>query len=92
MPDKKLTDSEITIKALKELLEVMLCEGNLQRTSTISHTINLINHLQAENERFQKSVDILKKEIGKREPRYDPSEEIEEILKKMVGEDSESKT
>ena len=47
-----MTDNEITIKALKELLEVMLCEGDLQRTSTISHAIDLINRLQAENERL----------------------------------------
>lgn len=46
--DKNLTDNEITIKALKELLEVMLSEGDLKRTSTISHTIDLINRLQAE--------------------------------------------
>ncbi len=50
MPDKKLTDSEITIKDLKELLEVMLSEGDLQRTSTVSHTIDLINRLQAEKQ------------------------------------------
>ncbi len=52
MPDK-LTDNEITIKALKEILELMLCEGDLQKTSTISHTIDLINRLQAENENLK---------------------------------------
>lgn len=45
--DKKLTDNEITIKALKEIIELMLCEGDLQRTSTISHAIDLINRLEA---------------------------------------------
>jgi hypothetical protein len=53
MPNK-LTDAEITIKALKEILELMLCDGDLQRTSTISHTIDLINRLQAEVEKFKK--------------------------------------
>ena len=48
MPDKTLTDSEITIKALKELLAVTLSEGDLQKTSTISHAINLINRQQNE--------------------------------------------
>ncbi len=48
-----MTDSEITIKALKEILELMLCEGDLQRTSTISHAIDLIDRLQAENERLK---------------------------------------
>ena len=53
MTDKNLTDNKITINALKELLEVMLCEGDLQRVSTISHTIDLINRLQAEIERLK---------------------------------------
>jgi hypothetical protein len=57
--DKKLTDSEITIKALKELLEVMLSEGDLQRTSTISHTIDLITRLQEENKNLQERNVIL---------------------------------
>ena len=48
MTDKKPTDAEIVIKALKEILELMLCEGDLQKTSTISHTIDLINRLQEE--------------------------------------------
>ena len=52
MPNK-LTDSEITIKALKETLELVLCEGDLQRASTISHTINLINRQKEENEKWQ---------------------------------------
>lgn len=51
MPDNKLTDNEIT---LKKLLEVMLSEGDLQRTSTISHTIDLINRQQAEIEWLKK--------------------------------------
>lgn len=58
--DKKLTDSEITIKALKEVLEVMLSEGDLQRISTISHTIDLINRLQAENKNLQERNVILR--------------------------------
>ena len=61
MPDKKLTDNEITIKALKELLEVMLCEGDLQRVSTISHTIDLISRLQAENMALKDDLDYFKK-------------------------------
>ena len=63
MPDKKLTDvtdnnvgkmsdSEITIKGLKKILDLMLCEGDLQRASTISHTIDLFNRQKAEKERL----------------------------------------
>lgn len=55
-----MTDNEITIKALKELLEVMLSEGDLQRTSTISHTIDLINRQKAENESLQRQLDNAK--------------------------------
>ena len=51
-----MTDNEITIKALKELLEVMLIEGDLKRTSTISHTINFINSKNAEIERLRACV------------------------------------
>ena len=52
MPDK-LTDNEI-IKALKEILEIMLTMGDLQKSATISKAIYLINRLQAENERLRK--------------------------------------
>ena len=61
--DKKLTDSEITINALKKLLEVMLSEGDLQRTSTISHTIDLINRLQAENGNYSHNNRTMTKDI-----------------------------
>lgn len=53
MTDKKLTDNEIK-KALKEILEIMLCEGDLQRSATISNALDLINCIQAENERLKK--------------------------------------
>ena len=47
-----VTDNEITVKALKDLLEVMLCEGDLQRVSTVSHAIEHINRQKAEIERL----------------------------------------
>ena len=63
MPDKKLTDNEI-VKALKELFEVMLCEGDLQRASTVRHTIDLINRQKAEIEKKQATIDSFT-DIGK---------------------------
>lgn len=51
----KMTDNEIK-KALKEILEIMLCEGDLQRSATISNALDLINRLQAENERLKEEV------------------------------------
>ena len=49
MPDKKLTDNEIK-KALKEVLKLMLCDGDLQRSSTISNALDYINRLEAEKQ------------------------------------------
>ena len=56
MTDKKLTDYVITVKALKEVLELMLCEGDLQRVSTISHAIDLINRQKAEIKRLRATL------------------------------------
>ena len=46
-----MTDNEI-IKDLKKILELMLCEGDLQRASTISKALDLINRQQAEIDRL----------------------------------------
>ena len=46
-----MTDNKI-VKALKEILELMCIEGDLQRSATISNALDLINRLQAENERL----------------------------------------
>lgn len=55
-----MTDNEI-VKALKELLEVMLYEGDLQRASTISNTIDLINRQKAKIEECTKGLaEVLK--------------------------------
>ena len=58
----KMTDSEI-VKALKEILEIMLTMGDLQKSSTISKAIDLINRLQAENNRLDNENDELKADI-----------------------------
>ncbi len=58
MPDKKLTDSEI-VKALKEVLELMLCDGFAQQASTVRDALDLINRLQAENKRLKKEIENL---------------------------------
>ena len=50
-----MTDNEI-IKALEDLLELMLHEGDLQRTSIISKALDLIKRKDAEIERLQKTV------------------------------------
>ena len=46
--------TEKLIKDLKEILGLMLVEGDLQRASTVSKTIDLINHQNAEIERLTK--------------------------------------
>lgn len=50
-----MTDNEI-VKALKELLEIMLCEGDLQRSATISKALDLINRQKEENERLERQA------------------------------------
>lgn len=88
--DKKLTDSEI-VKALKEILELMLCEGDLQRTSTISHAIDLINRLQAANEGLQQKINGFEKIrrayqrfIHENMPYIQNS--LDNLLKELIGE------
>jgi hypothetical protein len=60
MPDKKLTNKEI-VKDLKEILELMLCEGDLQRSATISNALDLINHLQEDKNDLEKLVGLRNK-------------------------------
>ena len=55
MPNK-LTDTEIK-KALELLLELVLVEGCLQRAKTISNALDLINRLQAENEKLKEACE-----------------------------------
>ena len=57
-----MTDNKI-IKALKEILEIMCVMGDLQKSSTISNALDLINrkdeelnHLQVENKRLQNEI------------------------------------
>ena len=64
MPDKKLTDSEI-IKALKEVLEIMLTMGDLQKSATTRKSLDLINRLQAENENYSKNNQQMTSDILK---------------------------
>lgn len=54
---------------------------------SIRYALDLINRQKAEIERLKKCVAILKDEVGKRERGYDPSEEIDNLLKETVGED-----
>jgi FtsZ-binding cell division protein ZapB len=84
MTDKKLTDSEITIKALKEILELMLCEGDLQRTSTISHAIDLINRLQADKEYYKKNRDKYQDDVMFLSKQCDELQAENERLEKAI--------
>lgn len=54
------------------------------RSLLAEHALDLINRLESENIRLQKCVDFLKGEACRRESRYDPEEEIENLLKKFV--------
>ncbi len=50
-----MTDNEI-IKALEKILRLMCREGDLQRSSTISHALDLIKRQKAEIEKLQKVI------------------------------------
>jgi hypothetical protein len=67
-----VTDAEIK-KALEELLELMLHEGDLQRSSTISNTLDLLNRKDAEIERLKAPKYLIENSFSEKE--------ISEILK-----------
>ena len=56
-----MTDNE-KIKALEEIVEIMLVMGDLQKASTISKAIDQINRQKAEIERLQNDAAIARKE------------------------------
>lgn len=58
-----MSDTEV-IEALEELLELMLHEGDLQRSSTISNTLDLINRKKAEIERLKAENQKLKRDMS----------------------------
>lgn len=77
------------IKALEELLEIMLCEGDLQRSATISKALDLINRQKAEIERYREVVGELGVKDGEvvallngKETAY-TKKDIAETLKRM---------
>ena len=57
-----MTDNKI-IERLKEILEMMCYEGDLQRSGTISKALDLINRYKAEIERLVVAVERLEGEL-----------------------------
>lgn len=57
-----MTDNEI-IKALKELLETALYNGDLQSIETISKALDLINRQQQENRQLRVKLDDCERDI-----------------------------
>lgn len=55
--------NEKIIKALKELLETALYNGDLQSTETISKALDLINRQQQENRQLQLKLDDCERDI-----------------------------
>ena len=90
MSNKKLPDNDIK-KALEEVLKLMLCDGDLQRSSTLSKTLDYINRLQAEYERLkeenqEQNQAILNTLRKVRKIRLDAYEEFAERLKEKSWE------
>ena len=97
MPNK-MTDNKI-IKALKEILEIMCAMGDLQKTSTISNAIDLINRQKAEIESAKETIkaEAVKEfaerlakdyafEIQNGDGYWEKVVRLDNILKEMVGE------
>ena len=53
--------------------------------------IDIINDQKAEIEKLWICVDELKKEVGRHERNYDPSDETQKIIKKIMGKDGTKK-
>ena len=64
--DKKMTDNDI-IKALEKILELMCREGDLQRASTISNALNLINRQKSEIDILIRKKEALRDEIAEQQ-------------------------
>ena len=86
MTDKKLTDYAITVRALKKILELMLLDGDLQRISTVSHAIDLINRQQAEiarlTDKAERAINAYFIKVEQR--RNAKAEAVKEISSKAV--------
>lgn len=53
--------------------------------------IDIINDQKAEIEKLWICVDELKKEVGRHERNYDPTDETQKIIKKIMGKDGTEK-
>ena len=61
-----MTDNDI-IKALEKILELMCREGDLQRASTISNALNLINRQKSEIDILIRKKEALRDEIAEQQ-------------------------
>ena len=78
-----MTDNEI-IKALEDLLELMLHEGDLQRASIISKALDLINRQKAEIERLQMDNKQLQSDVINANQNWDHIKGLWECEKEKV--------
>lgn len=83
MPNK-MTDNKI-IKALKEILEIMCAMGDLQKTSTISNAIDLINRQKDKIEFLEEKLDNLEYEFDlmREEKQAVESRAVKECIEKV---------
>ena len=79
--------TEELIKDLKEILGLMLVEGDLQRASTVSKTIGLINHQNAEIERLEAALNCYEETSGNKKAKAEAVKEFAERLKKIALQD-----
>lgn len=93
MPDK-ISDNEI-IKALEELCDNAFkkLENPIKRKEKIKiwdilcKSLDLINRQKAEIEKLWLCIKRLKREVGMHERYYDPDDEVDDIIKGVMGQD-----
>ena len=78
-----MTDNEI-IKALEDLLELMLHEGDLQRTSIISKALDFINRQKAKIEALQMDNKQLQSDVINANQNWDHIKGLWECEKEKV--------
>ena len=87
MPDKKLTDNEI-VKALEDAeykVNGVVTQGFYLSVETFNAVVDLINRLQAENERLKSDVSVSRDAYMSMKDRYEyEKEKVEKAKQKCI--------
>ena len=86
-----MTDNDI-IKALKEILSILCCNGDLQMASTVSDGINLINRQKAEIDYWKRNAfdGCMERDRIDKKAKAEAIKEFADRLKADIVEDHEN--